>query len=109
MYVPPGIDDVPRAGLRTWTALVALLGVGLVWVTTTLLRFLPKLENTPDSRIEHLQDLAQLERALAIAGLVAGLAAHAMAWRKQRRASLVLCGVAGSLFGAAVLLMALTL
>jgi hypothetical protein len=32
-----------------------------------------------------------------------------MAWRKQRRASLVLCGVAGSLFGAAVLLMALTL
>jgi hypothetical protein len=103
MYVPPSLDDVPRFGLRLWTAAVALAGVCVVWFNVLLLRFLPKLENTSDSRIAYLEDIAQVQLVFAGAGLVAGLAAHAVAWRRRRRASFVLCGVAGVLFGAAIL------
>jgi hypothetical protein len=108
MYVPPRFDDLPRVGLRLWTAAVALAGVCVVWFNVLLLRFLPKLENTPESRIAFLEDVARIQLVFAIAGLMAGLAAHAAAWRRQRRASFVLCGVAGVLFGAAMLPFAVT-
>jgi hypothetical protein len=108
MYVPPGPHEPPRFGLRTWTAILAVLGAGFVWFNVALLGALPKLENISASRSAYLEDVVEVQLALAIAGLVASLAAHATAWRGQRRASLGLCGVAVCLFSAGILLLALT-
>lgn len=108
MYVPPGPGELPKFGLRAWTALVAFIGVFLVKFSVELFQFLPKLENTSTSTIEHLQDRAQVQRDLAIAGVVIGLAANLMAWRKARRAPAVLCGVSVALLSAAVLVFAVS-
>jgi hypothetical protein len=109
MYLPPGRhDELPKLGLRAWTALVGLIGAGLVLASLGILWALPKYENTSASRIADLQDRAQLQLTLAIGGLAAGLASHGIAWLGGRRTSVFLCGIAVLLLGLAILVMALS-
>ena len=106
MYLPPGPSELPKFGLRTWTAFVSFIGLCLVWASVVLSRFIPKLENTSASETADLRDRLKLQLALAVAGLVAGLASHLMAWRRDRRASILLCSAAAALLAGAGLVMA---
>jgi hypothetical protein len=108
MYVPAGPGELPRIGLRVWTAVVVLLAAVLVKLSVEIVQVIPKLENTTAARIEYFGDRAQLLRGVAVAALGAALASHLMAWRNDSRTSLVLFILALSLLGGAVVGIAVT-
>jgi hypothetical protein len=108
MYVPAGPGELPRIGLRVWTAVVVLLAAVLVKVSVEIDQAIPKLENTTAARIEYFGDRARLVRGVAVAALGTALASHLMAWRNDGRPSLVLFILALSLLGGAVVGIAVT-
>jgi hypothetical protein len=109
MYVPPGRhDELPKLGLRARTALVGVIGAGLVLASLGILWALPKYENTSASRIADLQERAQLQLTLAIGGLAAGLASHGIARLGGRRTSIFLCGMSCFFSASQILVMALS-